>query len=406
MLTYNGKLQLEWENKAYNDFASRRFEEIIKKLEPEDSVFIWGAAERGKQVIETIRSIRADSTIQSIFFLDKDEDKRKKRYMDLEVIWPLEDAWKRISLNGKNIIINTTGSLAQISNEVNKWKDKNACILNFPGSMNWQLFDHLEFDDWKYIEENKEELESFFENLSDEKSRKVLWAILNYRITKESDYIVQIYQIEGHYYEADIFGSENEWFRERAKSYVDVGTYDGDTMDLIREVTANNYKKIICIEAGLEAFKRLEKKVKTLQRVEAWNYALWSEKGTAYLESEFIGKESNRVAKGQLENNLKNKGMEKVYLAAFDELYPDQEVDYIKFDIEGAETEAIKGMKCTLQKNEPVLAISVYHRPQDILEIAKLVKQYVPSYKFYLRHYGPVTDETVLYAVSEREEQR
>jgi hypothetical protein len=73
---------------------------------------------------------------------------------------------------------------------------------------------------------------------------------------------------------------------------------------------------------------------------------------------------------------------------------------FIKMDIEGSELEALKGAKNTIKNQKPRLAISVYHKPEDIFEIPLYLKELVPAYKFYLRHDCLVNlTETVLYAM-------
>jgi len=67
-------------------------------------------------------------------------------------------------------------------------------------------------------------------------------------------------------------------------------------------------------------------------------------------------------------------------------------------DIEGSETKALLGAKRIIQEHKPRLAICVYHNPKDYFEIPFLLKQFVPEYKFYLRHYYKDHGETVLYA--------
>ncbi|MGB9796994.1 MAG: FkbM family methyltransferase, partial [bacterium] len=58
-----------------------------------------------------------------------------------------------------------------------------------------------------------------------------------------------------------------------------------------------------------------------------------------------------------------------------------ERVDYIKMDIEGGELDAIYGAKETIANFRPKMAISVYHRPTDPLEIRKTLLKYNPSYK-------------------------
>ena len=67
-------------------------------------------------------------------------------------------------------------------------------------------------------------------------------------------------------------------------------------------------------------------------------------------------------------------------------------------DIEGAEIPALKGAEMIIRDVKPKLAISIYHRPEDIIEIPELLLQYRSDYQFYLRHYSLHAYDTVLYA--------
>jgi len=73
-------------------------------------------------------------------------------------------------------------------------------------------------------------------------------------------------------------------------------------------------------------------------------------------------------------------------------------VDFIKMDIEGGEVDALRGAKETLKRFTPRLAISVYHRPNDLPDIVALVRQACPNYRLYLSHKSPGLAETVLFA--------
>ena len=53
-------------------------------------------------------------------------------------------------------------------------------------------------------------------------------------------------------------------------------------------------------------------------------------------------------------------------------------------DIEGSEINALKGGKITINKYKPKLAISAYHKWDDLLKIPLLIHSIRPDYKFYL----------------------
>jgi FkbM family methyltransferase len=73
-------------------------------------------------------------------------------------------------------------------------------------------------------------------------------------------------------------------------------------------------------------------------------------------------------------------------------------VDFIKFDIEGAEKDALLGAKETIQRHKPTLAVSVYHKNEDILELPKLIKTLYPGYSLYLHGVCLNYGETILFA--------
>jgi len=73
---------------------------------------------------------------------------------------------------------------------------------------------------------------------------------------------------------------------------------------------------------------------------------------------------------------------------------------FIFVDIEGAEAQAIDGMKSTLFRAKPNLAISVYHHPYDIYKITNTLAQTGLFNRFYLRNYSGSVVDTVLYCKS------
>ena len=77
-----------------------------------------------------------------------------------------------------------------------------------------------------------------------------------------------------------------------------------------------------------------------------------------------------------------------------------QQVNYVKYDVEGSEYEAIKGSLKIIQTHSPTLLVSLYHRSEDLYKLPLLVKELNPSYKLYLRklRYVPAWDLN-LYAV-------
>ena len=62
-------------------------------------------------------------------------------------------------------------------------------------------------------------------------------------------------------------------------------------------------------------------------------------------------------------------------------------VDYIKLDIEGAELEMLHGAAKTITRCKPKMAVSAYHRWDDLWTLATYIKSLRPDYEFEFRHY-------------------
>jgi len=73
-------------------------------------------------------------------------------------------------------------------------------------------------------------------------------------------------------------------------------------------------------------------------------------------------------------------------------------VDFIKMDIEGAELNALKGAEQTIRTFKPRLAISLYHKENDLTEIPEYLNALGVGYKFFLDHFTIHNEETVLFA--------
>jgi FkbM family methyltransferase len=76
-------------------------------------------------------------------------------------------------------------------------------------------------------------------------------------------------------------------------------------------------------------------------------------------------------------------------------------VDFIKMDIEGAESAALKGAIETIRKFKPKLAIAIYHSMEDFVNIPDWIIGLNLGYKIYLGHYTIHAEETVIFARTE-----
>lgn len=92
-------------------------------------------------------------------------------------------------------------------------------------------------------------------------------------------------------------------------------------------------------------------------------------------------------------------GGESIQCVAVDKVFHGIPVDYVKLDIEGAEAAALRGMRQTIRQNNARLAISVYHRPEDIWALPFQIRDILPDADIFLRQHEKNTFEVVAYAI-------
>lgn len=171
--------------------------------------------------------------------------------------------------------------------------------------------------------------------------------------------------------------------------FVDCGSYHFETsMEFIKQVEGK-YKKIYAFEPDSENYKNILDRIKKneMQKVYCKCAGVWRKSGTLSFRSNM---DSSMIAED---------GMETIDVISLDEELLDETVSFIKMDIEGAELEALHGAKEVIAKCKPKLAISIYHRPEDIIELPKYILDLNPEYRLFLRHYSNSDVETVLYAI-------
>jgi FkbM family methyltransferase len=96
-------------------------------------------------------------------------------------------------------------------------------------------------------------------------------------------------------------------------------------------------------------------------------------------------------------------GNKQVPLRSIDYLVKHNEIErisFIKLDVEGAEMASLRGARESIQRFKPKLAISLYHKPNDLFEIILHIKREFPFYTCYVDHYTIHAEETVLYCLA------
>ncbi|MFE4712060.1 FkbM family methyltransferase [Paenibacillus sp. NPDC056722] len=172
--------------------------------------------------------------------------------------------------------------------------------------------------------------------------------------------------------------------------FIDAGCFDFGNSLVFQKWSNNNYEKIYAFEPDPLNHENCKEAIlkNEVKNVELINAGLWSESTTLHFNADGSGGSS-----------IEANGETNVNVVSLDSFLNGQRASFIKMDIEGAELEALKGAKETILKYRPRLAICIYHKPEDILEIPLYLQSLISDYKFYIRHYSNYTVETVLYAI-------
>ena len=156
----------------------------------------------------------------------------------------------------------------------------------------------------------------------------------------------------------------------------------------------------MAFEPDRRNFRKLSEyaeRVTDLLSITPLQLAAWSHTETLVMDAS-----GNRNA--NLADASKAKKTVEVEADSLDNRSSDLRPDYIKYDVEGSEREALLGSAETIRRHRPRLLVSLYHRSEDLFALPLLLKELAPDYDFYLRKlpYVPAWDLN-LYAIPKEE---
>ncbi|MCM1441531.1 MAG: FkbM family methyltransferase, partial [Roseburia sp.] len=235
--------------------------------------------------------------------------------------------------------------------------------------------------DKKYQEKLSKCIESFEDGLSQKYFSIILESVLQGKALRE---ITKVYSGEKQYFLSCFKGKlEN-------LNILDAGAYTGDT---VKEIMAEGIRPmaVYCFEANVGNFAGLKEYcagVSGQVDVHAENLALWDSKTVLGMKFENY---NARMDAGSDEN--------KVNTMTIDEYFKDIKLGFVKMDIEGAEKRALMGGLKTIKRDRPILAISIYHSLEDVVDIPEMLLSELPGYSFFVRCHSYTYSEAVLYGI-------
>ena len=277
-----------------------------------------------------------------------------------------------------------------------KYKDMGLLItakhaMNSIMAMLYDFDNVMPFDTWFYLS-NKLAYDNLYKQFADDKSRETLDGIIQTMLTGNEDFSAEV-AVQNQYFCIPGF------FNTIREIFVDVGTCTGDSVENFLRAMTGSFRQIYAFEPGSQAtaaeirFKRLKSE---------WGL----EPDRIKLEHMGIGRNDGIVRLHEAEfkenysldmNMCGSIDSDAVQIVSLDSYFKDKEITFLKADIEGAEMDMLVGGRHTIMSQKPKIAICVYHRPDDLINIMHTLKSYVPEYRFYLRHHSSLAMETVLY---------
>lgn len=368
---------LEWSNGT-----KQYIENLLKKVSDYKEIIIFGAGIGGKQTVELLKMYGMQEKIKA--FSDNNIKKVGTLYEGYPVV-PPEDICR---YGERFIVLISSTAFDVIQRQLAELGIAKEDIYFFqPAGISLN-----ENTDLNFIKENIQKFETVYDRLADEKSRKIYRNILNYRISKRIFWLDEMKEcIDAEAIQYFDRGILSQYFFE--EGFVDAGAYTGDTVNSFYKNFPKWGGHYYCFEAGKEIYRRLCQYIDSTGRktIIPFNCALWDKPGELKFDV---------VSYGDSEGSRVSDAGEDVKCDTLDRLLEGKKISFIKMDIEGAERRAVMGARDIIEKNKPVLAICIYHKPEDFFDIPLLIESLFPGeYKYFVRQYRYGHSETVLYAM-------
>lgn len=188
-------------------------------------------------------------------------------------------------------------------------------------------------------------------------------------------------------------------YKEKKLRVMDVGAFDGDTLEVFALNYRDSLESYACIEVNDENIKNLKLNIEGVGLTEItkiYNGAVGlPEDVVLVLRGE--SSDTQVIAVDEASTLLSDKVVNRL---DFSKLLFEQQPNVIKMDIEGADYKALIEARSFIVSYLPTLALSIYHKPDDLWEIPILINSFAgEKYNYYIRHEGHWGFETIFYAV-------
>ena len=239
------------------------------------------------------------------------------------------------------------------------------------------------FEPLAKLREKMPQYRNLASRLADEESRRALWGHLAFR--QSGDF-------------SDLVVDENRFPDFLARelnadiSYVDAGAYDGDTIAAFVDFCGGAPRRVVALEPDADNSRRLRSRFADNLggRLFVMEAALAATRG----RRRFAGGNGAGSA-------FCARGATEVDAVQWEDIDAPAPAHY-KLDIEGEEPAVIRAAAASIARARPSLSISVYHAPDDLLEIAKTIDSLAVGYRLHLRCHEKGGGDLMLHALAQK----
>ncbi|MBO6179394.1 MAG: FkbM family methyltransferase [Selenomonadaceae bacterium] len=377
----------------YRQFMLERYRESIKRYK---TIFLYGGGYSGFVAVDFIYN---ELSGKEVYFIDDDPTKQGKELYRGIYCYGME---KMFGCDSESSIILITSSwyANEIFEKVYRKPGVRKSKYRVTGKLGKVMVDKYFINllipafggsnfDLQNSQLQKEKLINVFDLLEDDISAEI--------------FLQRLFYICGVIPAMAGFASYPQYFPQEIKSrfvkdevFLDCGAYIGDTIEEFRRQTNDVFKKIYAFEMNSDIYKKLqESPVVKDNRIVTMNKGVSDKTGTVRYRSD-----DGDSSYAMWDVNLFEANYAEI--VSIDDMVEKgaltEKVTFVKMDIEGAEMDALKGMKNLLKRDKPKLAVCIYHKTSDLTLIPEFIKETVPEYKFIIRHHSGSMSETVLYA--------
>ena len=236
----------------------------------------------------------------------------------------------------------------------------------------------------EYLQQHAQELQAVRNMLSDQESKSLFDSIIRFRMCGKINDSPEKFPVTKQYFDDSVFR------KKEFDEFWDIGAFNGDTLNSAI-FNGMKFKKVIAFEPDMGNFQLLCQFV-------AQNRIHFPD---IQLLPCAVG-DRNEILMFDCNNSgskISSQGSRQVPCITPQQCFHPASPDFIKMDIEGAELSALRGMSDVIIENRPVLAVCVYHRPEDLYSIPLYLCSLLKDYNFCLRMYGEHLMDLVLYCI-------